>query len=87
MACREVSATQVKEVLRRWLRDDAGLRSAAAVSGVDRKTARRYVDAAAALGLDRSGGEDQLTDELIGGSAGPPGRSSGVSSRSSSPTT
>ena len=67
MAFREVSVTQVKEVLRRWLRDDAGLRSIAASAGVDRKTARRYVDAAAALGLDRSGGEDQLTDELIGG--------------------
>src|ERR1019366_6637141 len=30
------------------------------------KTARRYVEAAEALGLDRDGGESQLTDELIG---------------------
>ncbi|MDA8284721.1 MAG: hypothetical protein M0Z42_15850 [Actinomycetota bacterium] len=67
MAFREVSVTQVKEVLRRWLREDEGLRRVAAGAGVDRKTARRYVDAAVSLGLDRSGGEDQLTDELIGG--------------------
>ncbi len=57
---------QVKEVLRRWLRGDEGLRSLAAGAGVDRKTARRYVEAGAALGLFRGGGEEQLTDELIG---------------------
>ena len=57
---------QVKEVLRRWLRSDEGLRSIAVGAGVDRKTARRYVEAAVALGLDRDGGESQLTDELIG---------------------
>jgi hypothetical protein len=67
MAFGEVSVTQVREVLRRWLRDDEGLRLVATGVGVDRKTARRYVDAAVALGLDRSGGEDQLTDELISG--------------------
>ena len=33
---------------------------------MDRKTARRYVDAAVAAGLDRECGVDQLTDELIG---------------------
>ncbi len=33
---------------------------------MDRKTARRYVDAAVAAGLVRDGGEQQLTDELIG---------------------
>lgn len=58
---------QVKEVLRRWLRKDEGLRSIAVGSGVDRKTARRYVEAAVGLGLDREGGESQLSDELIGG--------------------
>jgi hypothetical protein len=64
MAFREVSVTQIREVLRRWIRGDDGLRSIALGAGVDRKTARRCVDAAVALGLDRSGGEDQLTDEL-----------------------
>ena len=57
---------QVKEVLRRWLRDDGGVRSVAVGAGVDRKTARRYIEAAVGLGLDREGGEIQLTDELIG---------------------
>jgi transposase len=57
---------QIKEVLRRWLREDEGLRSIALGAGVDRKTARRYVDAAVGLGLDREGSENQLTDELIG---------------------
>lgn len=33
---------------------------------VDRKTARSYVDAAVAAGLDRDGGVCQLDDELIG---------------------
>ena len=41
-------------------------RSAARQAGVDRKTVVRYVDAAVAVGLDRDGGEEQLTDELIG---------------------
>ncbi len=38
----------------------------AALAGVDRKTVRRYVDAAVAAGLDREGGVEQLNDELIG---------------------
>jgi transposase len=67
MTFREVSVIQIKEVLRRWLRDDSGVRSIAAGAGVDRKTARRYIDAAVALGLERKGGESQLTEELIGG--------------------
>jgi len=50
MAFREVSVVQVKEVLRRWLRKDEGLRSIALGAGVDRKTARRYVDAAIGSG-------------------------------------
>ncbi|EQD67295.1 hypothetical protein B2A_00812, partial [mine drainage metagenome] len=36
-------------------------------AGVDRKTARRYIEAAVGLGLDRDGGESQLSDALIGG--------------------
>ena len=35
-------------------------------SGIDRKTARRYIAAAIELGVDRAGGEEQLSDELIG---------------------
>jgi hypothetical protein len=67
MTFREVSVIQVKEVLRRWLRHDGGVRAVAAGAGVDRKTAQRYIEAAVGLGLDRAGGEDQLTDALIGG--------------------
>ncbi|KZS79828.1 hypothetical protein A4G29_13135 [Mycobacterium kansasii] len=33
---------------------------------MDRKTVVRYVDVAGEAGLDRDGGEEQLTDELIG---------------------
>jgi transposase len=56
---------EVREVLRAWLAG-SGFRTAGAQAGVDRKTARRYVAAAVAAGLDRDGGVDQLDDELIG---------------------
>lgn len=65
MAFREVSVVQIKELLRLWLKG-AGERSIAQSVGIDRKTVRRYLEAAQALGLDRSGSDDQLTDELIG---------------------
>jgi len=57
--------TEIREVLRAWLAG-AGLRTAAAQAGVDRKTARRYVAAAVEAGLARDGGAGQLTDELVG---------------------
>ncbi|HEX9831688.1 MAG TPA: IS21 family transposase, partial [Mycobacterium sp.] len=63
MAFREVRVFEVREVLRLWLRGDAPIER---LAGVDRKTVRRYVDAATELGLVRAGGEDQLTDEFIG---------------------
>ena len=56
---------EIREVLRLWLRDE-GQRSIARRSSVDRKTVRRYVDAAVACGLVGDHGEEQLTDELIG---------------------
>ena len=56
---------EIREVLRSWLAG-AGLRTVAAQAGVDRKTARRYVEAAVAAGLARDGGAGQLTDELVG---------------------
>jgi transposase len=65
MAFREVAVVEVREVLRAWL-SGAGLRKVAERAGVDRKTARRYVEAAQAAGLARDGGEGQLTDGLIG---------------------
>jgi transposase len=62
---REVSVIEVREVLRAWLAG-SGFRTAGAQAGVDRKTARRYVAAAVAAGLDRDCGVEQLDDELIG---------------------
>ena len=65
MAFREVAVTEIREVLRGWL-SGTGLRQVAARAGVDRKTARRYVQAAVEAGLARDGGLGQLTDELVG---------------------
>jgi len=65
MAFREVRVFEVREVLRLWVRGE-GIRSTERLAGVDRKTVRRYVDAAIELGLARGGGEEQLSDELVG---------------------
>lgn len=65
MGFREVSVVEVREVLRGWL-EGAGLRKVAERAGVDRKTARRYVEAAQAAGLSRDAGVAALTDELVG---------------------
>ncbi len=65
MVFREVSVIEIREVLRAWL-SGKGLRKVAEQAGVDRKTARSYVNAAVAAGLVRDGGEGQLTDELVG---------------------
>ena len=62
---REVRVFEVREVLRLWLRGE-GLRAVERLAGVDRKTVRRYVTAAEELGLDRDGGEEQLSDVFIG---------------------
>jgi hypothetical protein len=42
------------------------LRSVERLAQVDRKTVRRYVEAAERLGLKRDGGVDQLSDVFIG---------------------
>jgi DNA-binding IclR family transcriptional regulator len=55
MAFRKVAVTEIREVLRAWLAG-AGLRKVAEQAGVDRKTARRYVQAAEEAGLVRNGG-------------------------------
>ena len=65
MAYREVSVFEIREVLRLWTRGE-GFRAVTRLSGVDRKTVRRYVEAAEAAGLVREGGEEQLTDALVG---------------------
>jgi transposase len=65
VAFREVSVIEVREVLRAWLAG-AGLRAVAAQAGVDRKTARRYVQAAERAGVVRDGGLGQLSEDVIG---------------------
>lgn len=65
MAFREVAVSEVREALRAWLAG-LGLRRVAEQAGVDRKTARRYVEAAQDAGLVRDADDSQLTDELIG---------------------
>ena len=65
MAFREVQVHEIREVLRLWLRGE-GIRSAGRLAGLDRKTVRRYVAAAQACGVDRAGGEGQLSDGLLG---------------------
>jgi transposase len=65
MAFREVPVHEVREVLRLWLRGE-GIRATQRLAGVDRKTVRRYLAAAVELGLDRVGGEGQLSDEFLG---------------------
>ena len=65
MAFREVSVVQVREALRRWLKGD-GERPIARGSA---STARRLGVTSprrSSSGVDRGGGEEQLTDELIG---------------------
>lgn len=64
MAFREVQVHEIREVLRLWLRGE-GIRSVERLAGLDRKTVRRYVAAAQECGLDRRGGEGQLSDALI----------------------
>lgn len=64
MAFREVRVFEVREVLRLWL-GDHGFRGVERLSGIDRKTVRRYVMAAVEAGLTRDGGEEQLTDDFL----------------------
>src|SRR5688572_10874283 len=65
MAFREVRVFEVREVLRLWLAGE-GIRATERLVGFDRKTVRRYVDAAVGLGLVRDGGEEQLSDVFVG---------------------
>jgi hypothetical protein len=70
MAFREVSVNEIREVLRVWLGvaglPAPGYRRIAAHCGVDRKTVRRYVEAAQAAGLHRGDGVEAVDDGLIG---------------------
>lgn len=64
MAYRELFVVEVREILRLWMRG-RGMRTVARQVGVDRKTVRRYIEAAQALGLSREGESRTLDDGLI----------------------
>ncbi len=70
MAFRVVSVNEIREVLRVWLGvarlPAPGYRTIAAHCGMDRKTVRRYVEAAQAAGLRRSDNVEAVDDGLIG---------------------
>lgn len=61
MAYRELTMIEVREVLRRW-QAGQGVRRIARETGLDRKTVRRYEEAAEKAGAERSSG---LSDELV----------------------
>ncbi len=56
---------EVREVLRLWL-DGRSYRAIAGLVVPDRKTVTRVIEAAVGLGLDRDGGDGQLSDEFVG---------------------
>lgn len=70
MAFREVSVEEIREVLRVWLGvaglPAPGYRRIAAHCSLDRKTVRRYVEAAHAAGLCRGDDVSAIDDALIG---------------------
>lgn len=65
MSYREVPVHQVRETIRLYLAGES-IRSVARLAQLDRKTVRRYVGAAEAVGLSRDGGAEQLSDEVVG---------------------
>jgi len=64
MAYRELFVVEVKEVLRLWVRG-RGYRTVARLLSLDRKTVRRYVEAAQALGLSRDEESRELDEDLV----------------------
>ena len=64
MAFREVAVSEVREVLRLTVLG-RGLREIARITGIDRKTVRRYLEAARDAGFDPAAGVDTLDDALI----------------------
>lgn len=68
MAFRVLRVTNVREILRRWLKGKSERKIAAGLA--DRKTIRRYVAVARGLGLDAGDDEAALTDELVAAVSG-----------------
>ena len=70
MAFREVSVNEIREIQRVWLGvaglPAPGYRTIASHCGVDRKTVRRYVEAAQAAGVRRDDNASAVDEGLIG---------------------
>jgi propanediol dehydratase small subunit len=64
VAFRELTVIEIREILRRWQSGD-GYRTVAAEVGADRKTVRRYVEAACRHGLSRDPDSRTLDDALL----------------------
>src|SRR5260370_20662695 len=63
---REVDVVEVKEMLRLWVRGH-GYKSMARLTQIDRKTVRRYGEAAVSAGMRQAGGEAPITARPVGG--------------------
>ena len=81
MAYREVTMTEIKEVLRQWMARERSKRIARRL-GIDPKTVRRYVRVAEGCGLAAGMEADALSEEklaeIAGGLGGMPGRTHGA---------
>ena len=64
MGFREVSVYEIKEVLRLWI-SGKGFRTIDGLTGIDRKTVRRYAGAAQAAGLSVGDPPEAVTDDVI----------------------
>ena len=63
MAYRELYVVEIREVLRLW-QSGCGYRRIGRLASVDRRTARRYIETAQALGLERDA-DGEISDDLI----------------------
>lgn len=68
MGYRELFVVEIVEILRLWQRGH-GYRTVSTMASADRKTVRRYVEAAMALGLSRDDESVELDDMLVAGVA------------------
>jgi hypothetical protein len=89
MAYREMGMVEVREIVRRWLGGDS-IRAITRGTGMDRKTVRAYVRAAAAAGVGRGGApptEDPLARIATARRPGRPRTRPALSRRARGPAT
>ena len=61
----ELTMVDTRELIRLWLKGYSD-RAITRLARADRKTVKRYLEAARAAGIHRGGGEEQLGDEVLG---------------------